>query len=139
MNFFIEGGNIGLSITTIWGLLFIFGLSLEIASYSMTRILFIHRLYLLLVSFINLRKLIPNWWKVSFINPFTIKKYEGRIIIHVVLSSKIKSDEKVYYFIHVNWLGKIINSDDLLQKIVDSDKSMLSEIRDYKLNKIKNL
>lgn len=140
MNFFIDGDTIGLTITSIWVVLLILWISLEIASFLTTRIFLIHKIYLSLIVIIKLKKILPLWWKLKWINFFTIRKYyKSHTNIFVEISSKVTKGEIIYYFLEVDLLGRLTNTNALLERLSVSDKTMISEIRDYKLNKIKNL
>lgn len=132
MEVIIEGSNIGISFSGLFGFILLIYLLVEIISFSTTSTSLTHKIFLFFVVRKSFKKLIPGWWNIKMISFLTIsrKSYNHRCV-YIEVERKLPGYKREWtnFVVEVDNFGKIINYSNLNQiKYYDRD---LSE--DFKL------
>lgn len=125
MDIIVEGGNIGISFSGIFGFMILLYLMIEIVSFATTSTSFIHKVFLYFMVKYRVKKSIPEWWDVSKVGFITTSRVGfNRWSIFVDISRNIpgyeRRDSSEYF--HVNNIGELKKgSFDLSISLYDED------------------
>jgi len=140
MNFNLNDNTIGISIhSPTWAILFLLVL-IEILWISKFKISFTGMILISVIIRIQLRKILPPWWKVPIwsIVIFKVKNLDNKkeLLAHLTCQNQLHKGTKTSTVLLINRFGKIKNRDKLLNKIEESDSGLTELIRDYKITKV---
>jgi hypothetical protein len=125
MEVIIEGSNIGISFSGLFGFLLLIYLLVEITSFFTTSTSFTHKIFLYFIVKYRIKKSIPDWWEVSKVGFITTSRSGfNRWNIFVIISRSIPGyEEKTSSeYLFVNNIGKVKKgSFDLSIKLYDED------------------
>ena len=125
MEIIVEGSNIGISFSGLFGFLLLLYLLVEITSFLTTSTSFIHKIFLYFMVKYRIKKSIPDWWVVSKVGFITISRSGfNSWHIFVDISRNIPGYEKKTSceFLEVNNIGEIKKgSFELAIKLYDED------------------
>jgi hypothetical protein len=112
-----NGSQIGLSLHGWGGMLLASYFFLEVINLFITKSLIIHKILIWLRLRREVKKLIPNWWRVDTINILTIERLNTGYKVYVQIRSKLMGSVWTNDHIIVDWLGGIKN-----QKLIEGIK-----------------
>lgn len=112
-----NGSQIGLSLHGWGGMLLASYFFLEVINLFITKSLIIHKILIWLRLRREVKKLIPNWWRVDTINILTIERLNTGYKVYVQIRSKLMGSAWTNDHIIVDWLGGIKN-----QKLIEGIK-----------------
>lgn len=90
IDFYSQGSQIGFSIHGWGGILLLCYIALEILNLFITKSLLTHKIFLWFRARREVKKLIPNWWKIDKVNLITIER------CHYQQGNKFPVGYKVY-------------------------------------------
>ena len=134
IDFYQHGSQIGISLHGWGGFLLITYFVLEMVFLFLTKSLLIHKLFIWFNLRRQLKKMIPNWWKISKISLITINRKSTGFEVYVQVKNKINNNWTNDYII-VNWLG-VIKNQKLLKSIKSHDVGEEFKIKQWQRNKI---
>lgn len=110
-NFIHSGSSVVFSITGYTGLFLLIYLIIEISSYTITRSFFIHKLIISLRVRREIKKILPEWWKVEYVSLVGIQAKWPNFSVLIRLKSDISTHSSFFgsitTYITANWYGKI--------------------------------
>jgi hypothetical protein len=112
-----NGSQIGLSLHGWGGILLASYFFLEVINLFITKSLIIHKILIWLRLRREVKKLIPNWWRVDTINILTIERLNTGYKVYVQIRSKLMGSAWTNDYVIVDWLGGIKN-----QKLIEGIK-----------------
>jgi hypothetical protein len=112
-----NGSQIGLSLHGWGGILLASYFILEVVNLFITKSLIIHKILIWLRLRREVKKLIPNWWRVDTINIVTIERLNTGYKVYVQIRSKLMGSAWTNDYVIVDWLGGIKN-----QKLIEGIK-----------------
>jgi hypothetical protein len=112
-----NGSQIGLSLHGWGGMLLASYFFLEVINLFITKSLIIHKILIWFRVRREVKKLIPNWWRVDTINILTIERLNTGYKVYVQIRSKLMGSVWTNDHIIVDWLGGIKN-----QKLIEGIK-----------------
>jgi hypothetical protein len=112
-----NGSQIGLSLHGWGGMLLASYFFLEVINLFITKSLIIHKILIWLRLRREVKKLIPNWWRVDTINILTIERVNTGYKVYVQIRSKLMGSAWTNDYVIVDWLGGIKN-----QKLIEGIK-----------------
>jgi len=130
IDIYTHGSQIGLSINGWGGLLLLSYFFLEVINLFATKSLIIHKILIWLRLRREVKKLIPNWWRVDTINILTIERLNTGYKVYVQIRSKLMGSAWTNYVI-VDWLGGIKNQ-KLIEGIKWYDDRSVDKIKRWK-------
>jgi len=135
IDFYQHGSQIGISLHGWGGFLLITYFVLEMVFLFLTKSLLIHKLFIWFNLRRQLKKMIPNWWKISKISLITINRKSTGFEVYVQVKSKLVVSDWTNDYVVVDWLGRIKH-----QKIIEGikyyDDRKSDEIKSWQRNKI---
>lgn len=138
MYFYINGSTVGVSITSIWALLFLLYVMFELISYGITRIFLLHRLFLTYRVKKLVRRSIPDYWSVKISNLSILKSdTKHKYYFQVDMVNKI-TNQTINEFISVSFLGSILTMSIINFRIGVMDSNYESEIKQWNRDKVLN-
>src|ERR1022692_1438160 len=98
INFFHSGSIVGVDLPNAnlyitWSLLMF--LSVEFSCIVITRIELFHKIYIYFRVKSQIKKIIPNWWRLDSVSFVTIDKLDKKIGAHIKVSSKVGKSFKM--------------------------------------------
>lgn len=129
---YANGSQIGISLHGWGGFLLITYFFIEMVLLFTTKSLLIHKLFICFRLRKEVKKIIPNWWKVDKINALTIERMNTGYKVYVQINSKLDNEWTNDYII-VDWLGRIKNQ-KLIEGIKYYDDRKSDEIKRWKRN-----
>jgi hypothetical protein len=112
-----NGSQIGLSLHGWGGMLLASYFFLEVINLFITKSLIIHKILIWFRVRREVKKLIPNWWRVDTVNILTIERLNTRYKVYVQIRSKLMGSAWTNDYVIVDWLGGIKN-----QKLIEGIK-----------------
>jgi hypothetical protein len=131
IDIYTHGSQIGLSLHGWGGGLLASYFILEVVNLFITKSLIIHKILIWLRLRREVKKLIPNWWRVDTINILTIERLNTGYKVYVQIRSKLVSDCWTNDYVIVDWLGGIKNQ-KLIEGIKYYDDRSVDKIKRWK-------
>jgi hypothetical protein len=140
IDIYTHGSQVGLSIHGLGGLLLLSYFVLDVVSLFVTKSLIIHKILIWFRVRREVKKLIPNWWKIDKVNLITIERLNTGYKVYVQIRSKLMVSDWTNDHIIVDWLGGIKN-EKLIEGIKWYDDRSVEKIkqrerRDSRLNQL---
>lgn len=132
IDIYTQGSQIVFSIHGPGGLLLLSYFALEVINLFVTKSLIIHKILIWFIVRREVKKLIPNWWKIDSVNILTIERLNTGYKVYVQIRSKFSNDWTNDNII-VDWLGRIKN-ENLIEGIKYYDDRKSDEIKSWKRN-----
>jgi hypothetical protein len=126
-----NGSQIGLSLHGWGGMLLASYFFLEVINLFITKSLIIHKILIWFRVRREVKKLIPNWWRVDTINILTIERLNTRYKVYVQIRSKLMGSAWTNDYVIVDWLGGIKNQ-KLIEGIKYYDDRSVDKIKRWK-------
>ena len=126
-----NGSQIGLSLHGWGGMLLASYFFLEVINLFITKSLIIHKILIWLRVRREVKKMIPNWWRVDTINILTIERLNTRYKVYVQIRSKLMGSVWTNDYVIVDWLGGIKNQ-KLIEGIKWYDDRSVEKIKRWK-------
>jgi hypothetical protein len=126
-----NGSQIGLSLHGWGGILLASYFFLEVINLFITKSLIIHKILIWLRLRREVKKLIPNWWRVDTINILTIERLNTGYKVYVQIRSKLMGSAWTNDYVIVDWLGRIKNQ-KLIEGIKYYDDRSVDKIKRWK-------
>lgn len=127
-----QGSQVGISLHGWGGFLLITYFFIEMVFLFTTKSLIFHKLFICFRLRKEVKKIIPNWWKVDKVNALTIEKMNTGYKVYVQIKSKLNKEWTNDHII-VDWSGKIKNQ-KLTENIKYYDDRKSDEIKRWKRN-----
>lgn len=134
LDFYQNGSEISLTLQGLGGFLLLTYFVLEMIILFFTQSLFIHKILIYITLSRQIKKSIPNWWKLSKINIVTIQKTSSGFEVYVNIKNKI-NDDWINEKITIDWIGRI-KCDKIKKSIEKVDNRIRLEIKEWNRNKI---
>jgi hypothetical protein len=126
-----NGSQIGLSLHGWGGMLLASYFFLEVINLFITKSLIIHKILIWLRVRREVKKMIPNWWRVDTINILTIERLNTGYKVYVQIRSKLMGSVWTNDYVIVDWLGGIKNQ-KLIEGIKWYDDRSVEKIKRWK-------
>jgi len=126
-----NGTQIGLSLHGWGGMLLASYFILEVVNLFITKSLIIHKILIWFRVRREVKKLIPNWWRVDTINILTIERLNTGYKVYVQIKSKLILSDWTNDYVIVDWLGGIKNQ-KLIEGIKWYDDRSVEKIKRWK-------
>ena len=126
-----NGSQIGLSLHGWGGILLASYFILEVVNLFITKSLIIHKILIWFRVRREVKKLIPNWWRVDTINILTIERLNTGYKVYVQIRSKLMGSAWTNDYVIVDWLGGIKNQ-KLIEGIKWYDDRSVEKIKQWK-------
>jgi hypothetical protein len=126
-----NGSQIGLSLHGWGGMLLASYFFLEVINLFITKSLIIHKILIWFRVRREVKKLIPNWWRVDTINILTIEILNTGYKVYVQIRSKLMGSAWTNDYVIVDWLGRIKNQ-KLIEGIKYYDDRSVDKIKRWK-------
>lgn len=127
-----QGSQVSISLHGWGGFLLITYFFIEMVFLFTTKSLILHKLFICFRLRKEVKKIIPNWWKVDKVNALTIEKMNTGYKVYVQIKSKLNKEWTNDHII-VDWSGKIKNQ-KLTENIKYYDDRKSDEIKRWKRN-----
>lgn len=134
IEFYSNGTQIGFSLHGWGGIILLSYFVLEMVSLFITKSIIIHKLFIWFRLRRQVKKMIPNWWKIDVVNIVTIERLNTGYKVYVQIKSKLVVSDWTNDYVIVDWLGRIKH-----QKIIEGikyyDDRKSDEIKSWQRNK----
>ena len=131
IDIYTHGSQVGLSIHGWGGIILLSYFVLDVVSLFATKSLIIHKILIWFRVRREVKKLIPNWWRVDTINIVTIERLNTGYKVYVQIRSKLMVSDWTNDHIIVDWLGRIKN-EKLIEGIKWYDDRSVEKIKQWK-------
>lgn len=111
MEVYSHGDVVGVSISSIWVMIFIVYLTLEILSTLFSRIPVLYKIFLYFRVRDEVKKVIPLWWEIKDISAITMAYRGGYIECYVAVHQQLDGHIWTNDHIKINWTGNIIKTE----------------------------
>ena len=136
ISFFHDGSQIGISIG-IYGVLLVSYIIMEVTVIIATKISLIRKSIIYFRVYLQLKKILPKWWKIKKINYFTISKSDlNPHICDCFITIKSIYNDISNSSIKVSKLGKLSDITSLQSSIKYYDRLNEDKIKQFKRNNI---
>jgi hypothetical protein len=134
INFFQEGSNIGFSINGWSGVFLLLYILIEFSFITISKSFLIHKIFITLRVFTQLKNKMPKHWHISKINLITINRKSHNLYeCYVKVNSKY-TDLWTNDYIEVNKWGAIIKT-ELFYKMKSYDNNFSDKVKQYNRDK----
>lgn len=117
IDIYTHGYQVGFSIHGWGGIILLSYFVLEMISLFVTKSLIAHKIIIWFRVRREVKKLIPNWWKIDKVNLITIERLNTGYKVYAQIRSKLMVSDWTNDHIIVDWLGRIKH-----QKLIEGIK-----------------
>lgn len=103
IDIYTHGSQVGFSIHGLGGLLLLSYFVLEMISLFVTKSLIAHKIIIWFRVRREVKKLIPNWWKIDKVNLITIERLNTGYKVYAQIRSKLMTSDWTNDHIIVDW------------------------------------
>ena len=135
IDIYTHGYQVGFSIHGWGGIILLSYFVLEMISLFVTKSLIAHKIIIWFRVRREVKKLIPNWWKIDKVNLITIERLNTGYKVYAQIRSKLMVSDWTNDHIIVDWLGRIKN-EKLIEGIKWYDDRNVDTIKIWKRDNI---